>query len=133
LSGGAVIDSGDPVPTAQLLYLSAASVPMKPAELASLLLKARMNNQSLGVTGILLYHTGSFFQVLEGDLSVVKNLFERIKRDPRHDRVALLTLQEDSQRTFGDWSMGYVDGEQRELARLPGFNDFFRRGFDLTH
>jgi hypothetical protein len=29
--------------------------------------------------------------------------------------------------------MGFVDGSQQGFAAVPGFNDFFRRGFELTH
>jgi|CZKU01.1.fsa_nt_gi hypothetical protein len=117
----------------ELVYVSAAKAPMKPAELTNLLLKARANNRALGVSGMLLHHLGSFFQTLEGDPAVVQKLFARIERDPRHHRLAVLSTREVSQRTFGDWSMGFVDGAQQELSRVPGFNDFFRRGFELAN
>jgi hypothetical protein len=113
----------------QLVYVSAASVPFGAAELAALLSKARANNQRLGVGGMLIHHQGSFMQTLEGEEHVVKSLFERIERDQRHHRVLMLSRQEAPRRAFGDWSMGYVDSELA-MGEVPGFNDFFRRGFE---
>jgi len=50
----------------QLIYVSAATNRFNPAELRELLRLARLKNQQLDVTGMLLYHEGSFLQVLEG-------------------------------------------------------------------
>lgn len=105
---------------------------MSNAELASLLLIARSKNAQLGVGGILVHQGGSFIQALEGESGVVESLFARIERDERHHRVLVLARESLAQREFGDWSMGFVDGVSEAASALPGFNDFFRRGFDLT-
>lgn len=121
------------VETLQLIYVSAASVPFTEQELASLLLRARANNQRLGVSGLLIHHAGSFFQVLEGGPDTVNTLYERIALDKRHTRVLTLVRGLVPQRAFGDWSMGFVAGAHPQLKDLPGFNDFLRRGLDLAH
>lgn len=113
----------------QLIYVSAAKVTFGEADLASLLLKARENNRRLGVSGLLIHHSGSFFQVLEGGESTVENLFHLIERDRRHERVVVLRREHVQAATFAEWSMGFVAGDRDELARVPGFNDFFRSGF----
>jgi hypothetical protein len=118
--------------TFQLVYVSAAKATFSPAALGQLLMKSRVNNHRVGVSGILVHHAGSFFQVLEGHRDVVETLFRRISIDPRHHRIQALLRQSVAQPSFGDWSMGFVEGAQRELGGLPGFNDFFRRGFELT-
>ena len=56
-------------------------------ELPELLEECRTNNAKCDITGILLYHNQSFFQVLEGDRSVVEALFEKVASDSRHTRV----------------------------------------------
>ncbi len=71
----------------QLVYVSAAKKPVSQIELADLLLRARKNNSSLNITGLLLYHNLSFFQILEGDDAMLAPLYARIQGDPRHDRV----------------------------------------------
>lgn len=121
------------VETLQLIYVSAASVPFTEQELGSLLLRARANNQRLGVSGLLIHHAGSFFQVLEGGPDTVNTLYERIALDKRHTRVLTLVRGLVPQRAFGDWSMGFVPGAHPQLKDLPGFNDFLRRGLDLAH
>jgi len=116
----------------ELIYVSAVVAPMSEHELAALLLKARANNKRLGVSGILVHHEGSFLQVLEGDPAVVEPLFARIGRDKRHHRTLVMRRGLIAQRTFGDWSMGFVEADPRVVESLPGFNDFFRRGLQLT-
>lgn len=125
--------TGESLETLQLIYVSAARAPFTEQELGSLLLKARANNQRLGVSGLLIHHAGSFFQVLEGGPDTVQTLYERIALDKRHTRVLPLVRGLVPQRTFGDWSMGFVAGSHPRLKDLPGFNDFLRRGFDVGH
>ena len=54
-----------------LIYGSAAVDPFTEPELIALLEKSRANNQSLGVTGMLVYRDGNFLQVLEGEAEQV--------------------------------------------------------------
>jgi len=116
---------GMPMGVDQLIYASTANRPLSEVELSLLLLAARRNNESLGVTGMLLYHDGEFLQVLEGEREAVQALFGRIARDPRHTRVTLLQRQRVVQRQFADWSMGFAT--LKGLAEsLPGHSDFLR-------
>ncbi len=108
----------------QLVYASAATVSMSDAELANLLDAARENNTRLGVTGVLLFKDATFFQVLEGERSVVESLFEKISQDQRHTSVLMLVEEEIEQRNFGQWSMGFVS-DASTVETLPGFVDFF--------
>ena len=95
---------------------------MDDAGLAELLCKVRSKNESLGVSGMLLFHQGSFIQVLEGPEETVDELFELIKEDPRHTKVALVLRQEVDERDFADWSMGFVSSST--LKDLPGYQDY---------
>jgi hypothetical protein len=93
----------------QLVYSSVARDDFSPQDLKRLLLRARLANKELNVTGMLLYHSRTFLQALEGDEAIVRRLFSRIERDPRHHQVSLIdasTLFGD-RRSFGDWSMGF--------------------------
>lgn len=113
----------------QLIYVSAAKAEFTEAALTRLLLRARQNNRKLGVSGLLIHHSGAFFQVLEGTEPVVEALFDRISRDPRHHRILVLQRTSLANAVFAEWSMGFVGGQPADLERMPGFNDFFRRGF----
>ena len=102
----------------QLVYVSATTRPFLRAELADLLLRARTHNSSIEVTGLLLYHKLSFFQILEGDDRVVVPLYKKIECDPRHDQILMLSRKEVTERNFGDWSMGFVDLDRESDASL---------------
>lgn len=113
----------------EIVYASAQSRPFSEGELTEILSKARRNNQRLGVSGLLLFHRGSFLQVLEGEEKVVEALFEKIARDPRHRRLMVIKRSIVTERAFGDWSMGFVEVGLATAKKLDGFNSFFQRGF----
>ena len=113
------------MPLIRIIYVSAAISPFSPEHLRQLLSKARVHNSSKGISGLLLYHHQSFFQILEGEEHVVSSLFYHIEHDKRHDRVVLLSKETVPQRNFGDWSMGFVDTEHT-LGKLPGFRRLMR-------
>jgi hypothetical protein len=112
------------------IYCSASAKPnFSPTELDTLLEECRRNNAKLGITGMLLYRDGSFFQVLEGDRTVVETLFEKIAADKRHKQTKKIILEPIVERDFAAWTMGYPRRiSLRELEGIPGLNDFFGRG-----
>jgi hypothetical protein len=115
----------------QIIYSSAAVAPFSEAELAVLLERARANNTRLEVTGMLLYHEGSFLQVIEGPHAVLDALFETIGRDKRHHRVMMLLNRSVEERHFGEWSMGFVS--PKSLPKdLPGYSEYLRLRGDPT-
>jgi Sensors of blue-light using FAD len=107
---------------------SATAADISPTELQHLLAECRRNNAKLDVSGILLYQDRSFFQILEGERDVVETLFEKIAKDPRHTRTTKIIVEPIAQRAFGEWTMGHSKTTTRELAQIPGLNDFFARG-----
>jgi hypothetical protein len=113
----------------QLIYSSAAVGALNEVELSRILLSARRMNPALGVTGMLLYHEGSFLQVLEGEEKNVETVFERIGRDPRHCRIMLLLRRSIDAQQFQEWSMGFVD-VKGVAGGLPGYSDFLRSRHD---
>jgi len=100
-------------------------------EIDALLEECRRKNAADGITGMLLYQAGSFFQVLEGDRAVVEALFEKIAVDKRHARVTKLILESISERDFAAWTMGYSKNGLKGLAKIPGLNDFFLGGYSF--
>jgi hypothetical protein len=90
----------------KLLYVSTTRRDVPVEELNAILAVARVNNSGLDVTGLLLYIDGGFLQVLEGERSVLHDLYSRIARDPRHWDAKLL-LDQAGERNFSAWSMGF--------------------------
>ena len=107
------------------IYVSAASRAMSDAELALLLAQARANNDRLGLTGMLLATDGSFFQVLEGDLTTVESLYLRIAADPRHCQITKVVQEPIVERAFASWTMGFAQPSRTQLQSMLGRNDFF--------
>ena len=110
------------------VYCSTSTRPFAATELAELLLLARQNNAGLGLTGMLLYAEGSFFQVLEGPAEAVDALYSKIELDTRHAKMTKIVQEPIRRRVFDDWTMGFSAMSREEMETLPGTNDFFGQG-----
>ncbi len=115
----------------QLIYSSAAAKDFNTEDLPALLEGARTNNSKLSITGMLLYHEGSYIQVLTGPKANVEPLFDKIEKDPRHTDTRVLFRGEVDERSFDDWSMGFYQTSKDTSKDLPGFNDVLKSGFAL--
>ena len=110
-----------------LVYVSSAVKPFGQDELADLLARSRANNESLGISGMLLYKDGNFMQVLEGEEQRVLALSAKIAKDPRHHGVMVLLKEHQPQRAFAEWSMAFRDLNSEDSKRVPGFNEFMNK------
>lgn len=120
-------------PVHQLIYISAANRDFSEQELEELLAKARANNASLGITGMLLFHEGSFIQALEGPKDKVQALYEKIAEDDRHTETVVLYKGDQEEPDFESWSMGFYRSNQSSAENLEGFHNFLASGFRGNH
>ena len=107
------------------VYASAAVRHFEASELTALLQAARQHNEGAGLTGMLLYTEGSFFQVLEGAPDTVEALYAKIELDQRHEQVTKIVSEAIPHRSFANWTMGFSQVSRNELALISGANDFF--------
>ncbi|MDO6706772.1 BLUF domain-containing protein [Photobacterium sp. 1_MG-2023] len=114
------------------IYSSEETIPFSSYDIFSLLESARKVNLNLGVTGVLLYDSGSFFQVLEGEISIVDSLYKKISNDKRHHRMRKIIQEPIESREFAEWTMGYAGISRKELKNIDGLNDFFVGGACYT-
>jgi hypothetical protein len=111
------------------VYCSASTQKaLSSTELEFLLSECRRSNSKADVTGILLYQNGSFFQVLEGEGEKVEALFNKISSDKRHHQTKKIIAEPIVTRSFAEWTMGFPKITSKELATIPGLNDFFHHG-----
>jgi hypothetical protein len=89
----------------QLTYISSAVANVGDKDVDAILLSARHHNARADVTGLLVYDGKRFLQALEGSADAVRATYERIKRDPRHRAVVLLSERQVDARQFGRWDM----------------------------
>ena len=95
-------------PEHHLLYTSVCVKPMSDAQLMRMVLCARMANSSMGITGLLIYNKGTFFQIIEGEQKVVEDLYAKICLDPRHTEIVKVAQRPIKCRAFPSWSMGLI-------------------------
>ena len=107
----------------QLLYISNAVNLMSNEELEALLDKARIKNRELNITGMLVYHEGSFIQILEGEEAIVKDSFESISKDPRHNDIMLIDEHSIDKRSFESWEMAFHQLHFNDIERFPAIKN----------
>jgi hypothetical protein len=87
-----------------VVYCSRATPDMNEAAVQRIIATARRWNPEHGVTGMLVFGSGIFFQWLEGPRDNVMALMSRLRDDRRHDSIVLLSEVEDvRERLFPDW------------------------------
>ena len=106
----------------RIIYCSQATHDFSPDELVALLESARVRNEAAGLTGMLLYCSQSFLQMLEGEPEALQTTYDRIRADQRHGKLRLLMDAEVSSPLFPDWSMGFEHIDDEDMAdELPGY------------
>jgi hypothetical protein len=94
---------------ATLIYRSRLNHALDPSQLAGLVQQASLRNTALQVTGVLLFDGRQFLQVLEGPISAVNAVFERINRDVRHANIVELMRDFAPHRRFLDQGLVLFD------------------------
>ncbi len=112
-----------------LIYVSTSVQLLSDDELLGILKVSRENNLSRDVTGLLLYKGGNFMQVLEGDENVVLDLYEKIKTDPRHADVSIISKEQIQARQFHAWEMAFQNLDNPAIKNEPGYSQFLQDEF----
>jgi len=95
-----------------IVYCSQAAQHMDKEGLEKIIATAKHHNPIFGITGLLVFGSGIFFQWLEGPRDNVTSLFEIISADLRHSNVVLLTKEDEfRERLFPNWDMELVAAE----------------------
>jgi hypothetical protein len=107
-----------------LTYVSSATRLLSQEDLRNLLSTSRLNNERLGLTGMLLYKDGNFMQVLEGEQEAVLAVQARILEDVRHKGIIVLLRGNVPHRSFRQWSMAFRNLDEPSSRGTPGYDDF---------
>jgi hypothetical protein len=96
-----------------LIYCSLAAPGMQSSEVAKIIATAKRHNPRFGITGLLVYGSGIFFQWLEGPRDQVSSLMKIISNDPRHLNLVVLSQEDEIRdRLFPDWDMEWVQASE---------------------
>ena len=83
---------------------------MDAAAIAKIIATAKHHNPRFGITGLLVFGSGIFFQWLEGPRDNITSLMQIITADPRHSSVVLISEENEVRdRLFPDWDMELVE------------------------
>lgn len=93
------------VPLWTLIYHSRAVAPMSDAALRGLQERAQSRNRVEGVTGLVIYDAGSFYQCLEGPEDSLERIWASVSRDPRHTDIELMSHHPVDARSFEGWNL----------------------------
>jgi DNA-binding CsgD family transcriptional regulator len=88
-----------------LIYTSESTQDYKFDEINNIATVSRILNAEKSITGILLYDTKNFLQILEGDESRIDALMQTIKQDGRHKNIHIVISEKLKMRKFENWSM----------------------------
>ena len=102
----------------QLTYRSEAKMGISAEDINSILRQSEANNPKFEITGCLVYNEGYFVQLLEGEKEIVKERFDVIELDDRHEMVEVLSEGETLDRMFEDWKMAYIKLPEEPATRL---------------
>lgn len=92
-----------------LVYCSRVAAGVDQAAVDRIIAVAHRCNPVKGITGLLVFGSGIFFQWLEGPREHVTQLMTNISRDSRHDSIIPLSESEEvRERLFPDWAMELV-------------------------
>ncbi len=101
------------------VYCSRAADDMDDAEVNRLIVSAQRYNLTCGITGVLVFGSGVFFQWIEGPAVEVRKLMASLHRDRRHyDIVSLDQSEEGRERLYPNWQMERVGADDiREVLQ----------------
>jgi hypothetical protein len=108
----------------EIVYHSQAQTQLSLLDVFDILKHSRESNAKKGITGCLLHHKKQFLQILEGEEIEVKQLYEKIRKDPRHQNVITLHAEKITDRIFDKWNMAFQDfKDANEVENTIGIRD----------
>ena len=112
----------------RLVYISNAPDTLSKEELLATLRTHSEKRRREEITGLLIYESGDFMQVLEGPAERIDQLMGRIQKDSQHGRINVLLREEAEERYFPDWSMAFAASDDLDPEDRKHLSDFLERG-----
>jgi len=94
-------------------YVSTVNSALPETEIQEVLDLSKKWNNDNNITGVLLYSQGNFFQVLEGEEQLLKNLYEKIKADERHHNIITIFQKQIPDIQFDGYETNFISLDDR--------------------
>jgi hypothetical protein len=101
-------------------YVSTANRDLNHDEVTELLDLTELRNNEEGVNGLLIYSGGNFFEVIVGEETKIKELFENIKEDPRHRNIMIVFEKKISKQLFDDNKANFISENTKHRQMKVG-------------
>jgi hypothetical protein len=92
----------------RLIYSSEPSQALDDQQVMAILATARRNNERDDITGMLVFDSTAFLQVIEGDREKLSKLYAALVLDTRHHKLTILGMGPIDEREFSSWQMGFA-------------------------
>jgi hypothetical protein len=110
-------------PMRVLVYKSVATDLFDSDRIDDLCHQAIIFNNSKDITGLLIYHEKIFFQWIEGAEDDIFLLYEKLKKDPRHQYLREILYTTSASRQFKSWGMKAIYSNM-DISSIPGVDGF---------
>ena len=118
-----------------------------PIGLSDIFRTSRVKNKEHGITGVLSFSRGYYFQVIEGETKAVDQLMQKIMRDDRHSNVEIVFEYRISRRIFPGRGLhllygspqndenfiAYIDSNLDRIKKLPTARRTMLQPFIIDH
>lgn len=89
----------------QLIYASTVNGELTHENVMAIVKKASEKNEKLGISGLLLFTSKYFLQILEGGRLPLNQTYNHISSDARHKDLCILEYKRIEERRFPSWGM----------------------------
>jgi hypothetical protein len=96
-----------------ICYVSTATTELKEEKVPGLLQRIEKTNNKNEVKGILLYSSGNFFHVMEGEKDHILELYTQIENDKRHTNIIQIVGKEMETTAFDGFVTDVVTEENK--------------------
>lgn len=107
----------------RLVYVSTAREGLGTEDIGRILDVSQSNNHERYLTGFLAHNGKHFMQALEGDYDEVREIFDRILTDERHQGVVQILGETIHERAFPEWAMNYFRVDDQSSGAMVIRND----------
>jgi hypothetical protein len=116
-----------------IVYHSKASVNFSELDLLYLLAGSRARNRAEGLTGVLVFDRGMFFQWIEGPNLPLQRVWNAIRKDNRHEEIKVLADLSIPTRVFHDWHMQFAHRDCKAADHIDGLIQASDEVMDRLH
>lgn len=120
-------------PLSTIVYHSKASVEFTELDLLYLLADCRARNRAEGVTGVLVFDRGAFFQWIEGPNLPLQRVWNAIRQDRRHHDIQVLADTSIPVRLFQEWHMQFAHRDCKAANYIDGLIQASDQVMDRLH